>query len=147
MLALRVIMLDSDAVGIVDALVESGDRPLRAVLRKVDGGTSAKVKQLMEQLDGQIRVICVPGRSSKSVASEILHVTRVCASSMRKVLEKQKEEKLVRAPRAPLVLLWPTFFSRTRVVCRVFLRTRRWRAGRPRLPVLWTSHSSRCARR
>ena len=144
MLALRVIMLDSDAVGIVDALVESGDRPLRAVLRKVDGGTSAKVKQLMEQLDGQLRVICVPGRSSKSIASEILHVTRVCASSMRKVLEKQKEEKLVRAPAC---FALANFFSRTRVVCRVFLRTRRWRAGRPRLPALWTSHSSRCARR
>ena len=86
---------DADADRVVQAVLESGDRPLRSVLGAMDRGASGKAKQLMEQLDGQLRVICVPGRSSKSIASEILHVTRICASSLSKVLGKQKSEKLV----------------------------------------------------
>ena len=93
---------DSDAARIVRALLESGDRPLRSLLCAVDRGASAKAKQLMKQLDEQLRVICVPGRSAKSIAPEILDVTRICASSLRKVLEIQKSQTLVRWPAAPV---------------------------------------------
>ena len=87
--------VDSDAARIVRALLDSGDRPLRSLLSAADRGASAKAKQLMEQLDRQLRVICVPGRSAKSIAPEILDVTRICASSLRKVLENQKSQTLV----------------------------------------------------
>ena len=90
--------VENDAGRVVQVLLESGDRPLRSLLDAMDRGASGKAKQLMEQLDGQLRVICVPGRSTKSITPEILHVTRICASSLLKVLGKQKSEKLVSCP-------------------------------------------------
>ena len=86
---------ESDAGRIVLRLLESGERPLRSVLNAVDKSASRKAKQLMEQLESQLRVICVPGRSGKSISGEILDVARICASSLRKVLEVQKSDKLV----------------------------------------------------
>ena len=49
----------------------------------------------MEQLQSQLKVICVLGRSGKSISGEILDVVRICASSLRKVLQVQKSDKLV----------------------------------------------------
>ena len=90
-------MADAEALRLVEAMVEGqgqGGRPLRAVLTALNRTASGKVKGLMEQLDGQLRTICVPGRSSASIGEELLHLTRVSSNSMRKILEVQKEEKL-----------------------------------------------------
>lgn len=85
---------DADATRIAGAMMDSGSKPLHASLTGLNRAASAKVKQLMEQLDGQLRVICVPGRSSKGIASEVLQATHICGSSTRKVLENQQEERL-----------------------------------------------------
>ena len=90
-------MADAEALRLVEAMVEGkgkGGKPLRAVLTTLNRTASGKVKGLMEQLDGQLRTICVPGRSSASIGEELLHLTRVASNSMRKILEAQKEEKL-----------------------------------------------------
>jgi hypothetical protein len=87
---------DADATRIVTTMVDSGAKPLRSSLAGLHRATSAKVKSLMDQLDSQLRVVCVPGRSGKSIGSEVFHLATLSASAIRKVLEVQQEERLVR---------------------------------------------------